>query len=205
MADEPETDASFSGQLERWLTTNDGPKTIGTLSEVFADRSIAVAILLLMFVPALPIPSGGVTHVFEAISVILAAEMVIGVRTLWLPRRWHQRELGDTTTQKTIPFMVKRIRWFERFSRHRGTALLDQRWFVRLLGLVLIGLAVSAALAPPFSGLDTFPAMGAVIVALGIILDDLLIVGIGAAVGAAGIAVILTVGAALFRTIGHLL
>ncbi len=192
------TDQPFSDQLEAWLRSDD-PKSIGDLSEVFAEKSFAVTILFLMFIPALPLPTGGVTHVFEVITVILAAQMVLGIRTLWLPTRWRNRELGARMTDKALPFMVKRIRWFERFSRPRWAGLVANRWFIRLTGLVFIGLAVAAAFAPPFSGLDTLPAMGAVALALGIILEDILVVGIGAAIGAGGVALIVTVGAALFR------
>jgi len=194
---------SFSSRLEQWLTAH-GPKTLAGMGEVFAEKSVAVTVLLLMFVPAMPIPTGGVTHVFEVLTVVVAAQMVIGVRTLWLPQRWRQHELGATSTGKAIPYMVRRIRWFERLSRPRGASLLKRRWFFRLLGLVIVGFAVGAALAPPFSGLDTLPAMGAVLVALGIILDDVLVIAVGVTVGSAGVVVILTVGAALFRAIRHL-
>jgi hypothetical protein len=95
--------------------------------------------------------------------------------------------------------MIRRIRWFEKFSRPRGARLFRQRWFLRLLGLVLIGFAIAAALAPPFSGLDTLPGLGAVGVALSIILEDVVVLGIGLAIGAAGIALILTIGAALLH------
>ena len=48
------------------------------MNDVFAEKSFAVTIMLLMFVPALPLPTGGATHVFEAITVLLAAQMVLG-------------------------------------------------------------------------------------------------------------------------------
>jgi hypothetical protein len=50
-------------------------------------------------------------------------------------------------------------------------AKFEQRWFLRLLGLLFVALAIAAAFAPPFSGLDTLPALGAVAVALAIILE----------------------------------
>ena len=75
----------FSDQLERWLRS-DGTKTLGALSEVFAEKSFAVTIVLLMFVPALPLPTGGISHVFEVITVVLAAEMVLGRRTVLASR-----------------------------------------------------------------------------------------------------------------------
>ena len=198
-----QTEEPFSKQLQDWLGS-DKPKTLGSLGEVFEEKSFAVAVVLLMFIPALPLPTGGITHVFEAITVLLGAEMVIGARTIWLPARWRDRELGQTATKKALPFMVRRIRWFERFSRRRVARLFEQRWFLRVLGLVLIALAVAAALAPPFSGLDTVPAFGAVIVALGIVLDDVLVLGIGVLIGAGGIALIITVGALLVRFIQSL-
>ena len=190
----------FSDQLEAWLTS-DRPRSIGDLGTVFATKSFAVTILFLMFVPALPLPTGGVTHIFEVITVLLAGELVMGAQTIWLPRRWKDRPLGSTATGKAIPFMMRRIRWLERFSKPRCAALFDRRWFLRALGVVFIGFAVAAALAPPFSGLDTLPAMGAVFVALAIILEDLLVLAVGLGVGAGGVALILTVGAALIRVI----
>jgi hypothetical protein len=194
---------SFSEQLEGWLG-DQKPKTLGALGDVFGEKTFAVTILFLMFVPALPLPTGGVTHVFEVITVVIAAQMVLGRRTIWLPQRWQQRELGALTTGKAVPFMIRRIRWFERFSRPRGARLLRQRWFLRGLGLVLLGFAVGAALAPPFSGLDTLPALGAVAVALSIILEDVVVLGIGLAIGVGGIALSITVGAALVHLVRNL-
>ena len=62
-----QTEEPFSKQLEDWLKS-DSPKTLGGLGAVFEEKSFAVAILLLMFIPALPLPTGGITHVFEAIT-----------------------------------------------------------------------------------------------------------------------------------------
>jgi hypothetical protein len=190
----------FSGELEGWLRAA-GPKCLGDLDTMFGEKSFAVAILFLMLIPALPLPTGGISHVFEAITLVVATEMVIGARTLWLPARWRARELGLKATDKAIPFMVRRIRWFERFSRPRWASAFGRQWVLRLLGLALIGLTATAALSPPFSGLDTIPSMGAVAIALGIILEDMLVVGIGIAIGTSGVVLVVTIGSALFRLI----
>jgi hypothetical protein len=194
------TEAAFSDQLEAWLNA-EGSKTIGDLGRVFSEKSFAVTILFLMFFPALPLPTGGVTHVFEAITLLLAVEMVIGARSIWLPARWKDRALGATTTEKAIPFMMRRIRWLERFSKPRAASLFARRWFLRTLGVVFAVLAVASAVAPPFSGLDTFPALGAVFVALAIILEDVVALAIGLGIGIGGVVLILTVGAALVHLI----
>ena len=72
------------------------------------------------------------------------------------------------------------------------------------MGLLFMALAIAAGLAPPFSGLDTLPAMGAVVVALSIILEDIVVLAIGAAIGAGGAALILTIGAAVVRFVQNL-
>ena len=203
MTEDTDTDQQFSHQLERWLSS-DETKTLGALSDVFAEKSFAVTILLLMFVPGLPLPTGGISHVFEAITVVLAVQMVLGRRTIWLPERWQAPRARPATTEKAIPFMVRRIRLVERFSRPRGAWLFDQGWMLRLLGLLMMALAVAAALAPPFSGLDTLPALGAVAIALAIILEDIVVLAIGIVIGTGGVILIVTIGAAIVRILQHL-
>jgi len=194
----------FSDQLATWLQS-EGTKTVGDLGEVFAEKSFAVTVLFLMFLPALPLPTGGITHVFEAITVVVAGQMVIGRRTLWLPERARRRELGSTMVEKAVPFISRRIRWFERFSRPRGVRLFRNRLSLSFVGLVIVAFAVAAALSPPFSGLDTLPSLGAVVVALAIILEDVVVLGIGAAIGLTGIALSITLGAAAVRLVDGLL
>jgi hypothetical protein len=190
----------FSDQLERWLE-GDTPKTVGAMSELFGAKSFGVAIVLLMFLPALPLPTGGVTHVFEVMTMLLAAQLMLGKRTIWVPARWRQRELGAASTAKAIPFALRRIRQVERFSHPRGAQLFAHRWMTRLLGLLVMAFAISAALAPPFSGLDTLPSVGAVLIGLSIILEDVVVLAVGIALGMGGVVLILTIGAALFRLI----
>ena len=98
----------FSDELEDWLHA-DGPKTVGALGAAFGERGFAVTILLLMFLPALPLPTGGITHVFELITILLALQMVIGRREVLLPKRWQRRELGALTTGKALPRMFPRL------------------------------------------------------------------------------------------------
>jgi hypothetical protein len=191
---------TFSTQLERWLRS-DGSRTVGEMADVFGERGFAVTVLLLMSIPALPLPTGGVTHVFAAITILLGLEMVLGRTTIWLPARLRDRPLGPLVAGKAIPFIVKRVRWFEQHSRRRGAAFFHHRWCTRLLGAIIVTLALGAIVAPPFSGLDTLPALGAVIVALAIILEDAAFLGIGILVGTGGIVLILSVGAALARLV----
>jgi hypothetical protein len=185
----------FSDELETWLEGDDA-KTLGGLQEVFEERAFAVAIFLLMAPTALPLPTGGLTYALEITTILLALEMVAGRRTVWLPRAWEARPLGEATTGRAIPAVVRILRWCERWSRPRGARLIDRGWAWRLLGLLLGVLTTAAMLAPPFSGLDTLPALGVVLIAVAILLQDVVIATLGVAVGVAGTALMLVLGAA---------
>jgi hypothetical protein len=196
--DSNDTTRDFSDELEEWLRA-DGKKTLGELANAFEEKSFAVLIILLMFPSSLPIPTGGITHIFEALTLLLGLQMVIGLKSVWLPKRVRDRELGEATKGKAIPFMVKRIKFFERFSRPRLGFLFDQRWFLRILGLLIIFFTVGSVVAPPFSGLDTLPSLGVVIIGLAIVLNDIVVLGVGVLVGVGGMALIVTLGAAAAR------
>ena len=66
-----------SDELERWLN-GDGRKTVGGLIELFEEKCFALLFVLLLGVPALPLPTGGVTHVFEILAVLLALQLIVG-------------------------------------------------------------------------------------------------------------------------------
>jgi hypothetical protein len=185
----------FSDELEAWLRT-DEPKTLGALNDVFDERSFAVAITLLTFPSALPIPTGGVTHVLEVVALLLAVQIIVGREEIWLPRRWRERELGSMMTGKAIPFVIRRVRFFERHSRGRGQWLFEQPWFLRAIGAFIFVFTIGALVAPPFSGLDTLPALGVVLLSLSIILRDVVFVIAGGIVGTGGVVLIIALGRA---------
>jgi hypothetical protein len=89
------TEEKVSDQLERWFG-EEGPRTLGSLIDMFGEKSFAVVFIVLMAVPALPLPTGGVTHVLEVITMLLALELIAGRRTIWLPQRWMGLDLGGS-------------------------------------------------------------------------------------------------------------
>jgi len=61
-----------------------------------------------------------------------------------------------------------------------------------------------AFFAPPFTGLDTLPALGVVLLSLGVLLEDFFIVVVGLVVGCAGVLLELVLGRAAVHGIGSL-
>jgi GNAT superfamily N-acetyltransferase len=180
-----------SDELERWLG-GEGPRTLGGLIDTFGERSFAIVFALLMALPALPLPTGGATHVLEVITVLLSLELIAGRREIWLPQRWRRIELGGPARQKVITKLLACIRWLERYSRPRGRWLFGHRLSGIVFGLVTLGLTITAFLSPPFSGLDTLPSIGVVVLAVGVLLTDVVLATAGFVVGALG--VVATIG-----------
>jgi hypothetical protein len=193
-----------SAQIEAWLQ-GDGEKTLGSLIDVFGKKSFAILFLFLLGVPALPLPTGGATHVFEIISVLLALQLIAGREQIWLPQRWCRLELAGSGQQRFIAGLMRVIRRLERVSRPRLRFLFDHRLSNLVFGLLIIASSVGAFLAPPFTGLDTLPALGGVLISLGVLLEDAAVVIAGVIVGAAGIALEIVLGKAAVGGIKKLL
>ena len=183
---QPTAPRKVSDELERWLG-GEHEKTLGSLIGLFEEKSFALLFVLLLGVPALPLPTGGATHVFEIIAMLLAFELIAGREEIWLPQRWRKLELAGEKQQRFITALMKAIRRLERFSRPRLRFLFNHRLSNIVFGLLVVGGSLSAFVAPPFTGLDTLPALGVVLLSLGVLLEDFLVVLVGLLVGIAGV------------------
>jgi len=192
-----------SEEIERWLES-EGDKTLGSIIELFEQKSFALLFIVLLGVSALPLPTGGATHVFEIVAMLLAIQLIAGRDHIWLPERWQRLTLAGPTKQRFIDRLIRVIRWLERFSRPRATFLFDHRLSNIVFGTLVLAGSLAAFLAPPFSGLDTLPSLGVVLLSLGVLLEDLAIVVLAVVVGIAGVLLELVLGRAVVDGIGKL-
>jgi hypothetical protein len=201
VTDEDEGEAEqlrLSDELEAWLHS-DRHKTVGDLVDTFGPGSFAILFVVLMAFPALPVPTGGISHVLEAVAMLLALELVLGRQEVWIPARWQGRELRGVTGERFSALLLKRIRWFERFARPRWSHLFDFRVTSIAFGTAVLGLALTAFMAPPFSGLDTLPSLGVVVMSLGVLLRDAAVAVAGAAIGLVGVVLVIGLGRAVLE------
>jgi hypothetical protein len=160
--------------------------------------------VLLLGVPALPLPTGGATHVFEIIAMLLSLQLIAGRKEVWLPQRWCRLSVSGPSQQRFLTTLMKIIRRLEGISRPRFSFLFGHRLSQVAFGLLALGGTLGAFLAPPFSGLDTLPALGVVLLSLGVLLEDVAIVATGLVVGAGGVVVEVVLGKAVVHWIGKL-
>jgi hypothetical protein len=195
---------SVSNELERWLSPG-GERSLGSLIELFGQKSFAILFVVLLGVPALPLPTGGATHVFEIIACVLACELIAGRDQLWLPRRWRDINLGGSKQQRFLAALIRMIRRLERLSRPRLRFLFNHRLSDVVFGLFVIGGSAGAFFAPPFSGLDTLPSLGVVLLSLAVLLEDFLIVLVALVVLSGGVVLEVVLGSAVINGLGKLL
>ena len=186
-----------------WLES-DGEKTLGSLIALFEEKSFAILFVVLLGVPALPLPTGGATHVFEIIAVLLAAQLIAGRDEIWLPQRWRTLELAGDKQQRFITGLMKLIRRLERISKPRLRFLFDHRLSNIVFGVLVIAGCIGAFFAPPFTGLDTLPALAVVLLSLAVLLQDFALVVAALVVGIAGVVLEIVLGAAAVNGIGSL-
>lgn len=193
LQDEDAPSAKLGDQLEAWLQS-DQDKTLGGLIAAFGGKSFAILFVLLLGVPALPLPTGGATHVMEIIAGLLALELIAGRDEVWLPQRWHKLDLASPRNQRFIASLTRLIRRLERISRPRLRFLFNHNLSNRVFGLLVLAGSAGAFFAPPFTGLDTLPALGVVLLSVSVLLEDGLIALGAILVGVAGVVLEIVAG-----------
>lgn len=195
---------SASEQLEQWLE-GEGSKTLGGLVATFEEKSFALLFILLMGVPALPLPTGGVTHVFEIITMLLALQLIAGRDRIWVPARWSGITLAGGARERFVVRLTSLIRRLERHSKPRWTFVFGHRASGIVYGTLVLGGAVAAFLAPPFTGLDTLPALGVVLLSVAWLMEDAALAIGGLVVGVIGVALEIALGSAIVDGVQTLL
>ncbi len=190
----------FSKTLASWLSSSD-KKTVGSMLDIFDEKSFAFIFLVLMMFPAVPLPTGGLVHLFEIVVILLALQLIIGRTELWLPKKLKKIELDSVTRKKVLPFLERRVQFFERFAKPRLANTIGKKWFRVQLGVFITLFTLGAFFAPPFTGLDTLPSLGVVLIAIGVILDDIIPIIAGYIVGFVGLAVAFILGAGIISGI----
>jgi hypothetical protein len=194
----------LSDELEHWLRS-DADKSLGGLIDLFGERSFAILFVFLLGPSALPLPTGGVTQVLEVISIVLALQLMANRDQVWLPRRWRTLDLGSDKEARLLTGLLKGVRRLERVSRPRLRMAFDHRTSNIAFGALVIAGSLAAFLAVPFTGLDTLPALGVVLISLAVLFEDFAVAVAGTVVLLAGVVLEIVVGWAALEGLGSLI
>jgi hypothetical protein len=160
--------------------------SLGQLVDALGDRAFGAVMLLFSLPMIFPMPPG-VSAVFGVPLVWFAFQITINNPRPWLPRfirgKKFSREHLRAVIRKISPFIL----YFEKFFKPRIHNL-TQGWPERLVGLMLLSLALIIFLPIPFGNM--LPALAIAVIAIGYIERDGLVILVGIALGFASFVVL---------------
>ncbi len=171
-------------------TEGGGDIRVREILELLGERAFGLAILVFTLPNSLPIPSPpGFSAVTGIPILLLAAQMVLGRLTPWLPRRIgdysFSREKFATLLKKALPY----IRRIERLL-HPRLAFMHGALAERMVGLVIVFLALVLSLPIPFG--NFVPGLSMSLIAIGMLERDGALMLAGILLGVGGVALIFT-------------
>jgi hypothetical protein len=177
--------ARFSTILRLFAASPRERIAIGELLDGFGDRSFGAAMLLLALPNMVPLPPGAST-VFGLPLMLIAAQLALGWRTVWLPAAVRNRSISTMVFSRIVHATRPFLRRAERLLQPRLQIMLSLV-SMRLIGIACFVLAVLIALPIPVANFLGGLAVAAF--ALGLLRHD------GVAVLAGWIVTVISVGA----------
>lgn len=157
-----------------------------TLAEIVSglgDRGLGVLIAIFALPNILPstVPFGNVATGIP--PLVFAVQLMLGVDHLILPGFLARRKIGTHWLKALAPRVADVLSWFERLLTPRMEWVTGPR-AERIVGVIAIVLALVSTLPIPFG--HNLPALGLVLIGLGLIERDGLAILIGSAIGMIG-------------------
>ena len=157
-----------------------------TLAEIVSglgDRGLGVLIAIFALPNILPstVPFGNVATGIP--PLVFAVQLMLGVEHLILPGFLARRRVGTHWLKAIAPKVASVLSWFERLLKLR-MSWVTTVYAERFIGAIAIILALVSTLPIPFA--HNLPALGLVLIGLGLIERDGLAILIGSAIGLLG-------------------
>ena len=165
---------------------------------VLQDRAFALLIVLLGLPNCLPMPPP-IPLVCGLLLALVAIQIVFGRDAPWLPGQLMNRSLARTDVERAVGRAIPAFRKLERFSRPRMT-FLDTPFAMRVMGLIILLMALGLLFAPPFVGQIPL-GLAVCLVGLGLVERDGLVIIGGLIIGSIGMVLSLGFVYAIFTGI----
>ncbi len=204
----PPTEPRLSELFARALDANqDGVVVLGEVLDRAGDRGYGFLLILLAIPAFIPVLPPGTSGVLGALMTLVALQMLLGLKQPWFPRRWRAKVLSPKVVAALQTRGVALLRKIEKVSHPRGRRLTRNGLILRLSAIIVIGLAL--VLSSPMPFMNTLPALGVLLIGVGLANRDSYLLGAGWLVGvvvalimALGVDALLHLGRALRDTIG---
>ena len=182
---EAATQRASPGQILAALASQPGERlTVRDIMAVLQDRAFALLVVLLGLPNCLPMPPP-IPLVCGLLLALVAIQIVFGREAPWLPRQLLNRSVARVDVERAVGRAIPVFRRLERISRPRMT-FLDTPVSMRLMGAVILVLALGLLFAPPFVGQIPL-GLAVCLVGLGLVERDGLVIVSGLVIGSIGL------------------
>lgn len=151
------------------------------------DRSFGFVLLLLGLLACMPQPPGG-TIIVGAVLMLVALQLVAGLRAPWIPGVLRRRSLRRTTFRSGVETVVPALKRVERACKPRASWMASGL-FERFTALLIFVCGLVIALPIPVIG-NVLPGIAVVIIAMSLIERDGYMIIAGVTAGLAALVVI---------------
>ncbi|MGB8818998.1 MAG: exopolysaccharide biosynthesis protein [Rhizobiaceae bacterium] len=172
----------LSRVLRDFAHNNTGDVSLGSLRTALGDRSFAALLVVFSSINLIPILPPGSTIVFGIPPLIIAVQMILGQKSVWLPKTLLDRSFGAERFKSIMRSVTPRLRRLEHYIKPR-------MWpFPVMLGERLVGVLcalLSILVILPIPGANWIPAFAMVLMGLSLSQRDgiLLTLGLGIGIG----------------------
>ncbi|WP_245593574.1 exopolysaccharide biosynthesis protein [Azospirillum halopraeferens] len=187
--------------LDDFLAHEHGERIVlGDLLAILGDRAFGALLLLLAIPNVLPVP--GLSTATGLVTALVAAQMALGRRAPWLPRRLAAVGIDRAVFLKVVARAHPHVRRIERRLLRPRLPALTSPLAERAVGLVVVVLAVVLSLPIVFGNQP--PALAIALIALGLIEKDGAFVLAGLVASVLALGVVLAVVTGLFHGVTFL-
>ncbi len=156
--------------------------SIGEMMDAFGER--AFGLLIILFCLPNMIPTPGIGSLFGVPLLMIALQMAAGRPKPWLPRAIEAKTVQRATLVRMVDAVEPRMRRIEAILKPRWTFLFSSA-MDRAIGVFAALCAISIII--PLPGTNFPPAIALILIALAVMEEDGLYLGLGGLIGAAGL------------------
>jgi len=168
------------------LANGDGDRiSIGDILLTLRTRAFALLVVVLGLPNCLPMPPP-IPLVCGLLLLFVSLQMVLGLHAPWIPARVANQSVATADVRRAVARSLPAVTWLERYSRPRFS-FFSASYASRLVGVLLLLLALGLVLAPPFIGQIPM-GLSICLFGLGLVERDGLVWLLGVLIGIAGIA-----------------
>ncbi|MYZ47708.1 exopolysaccharide biosynthesis protein [Propylenella binzhouense] len=179
---------------------------VADIAMIFGDRAFGALLFLLAAPNLVPLPPGS-SAVLGAPLILIAGQLALGRRVLWLPDFVGRRTIRKADYERALAYGLPYLRRTERLMMPRLTFMFGPLGD-RLIGLTCLLLAIILFLPIPFANM--VPALSIASFALALMQRDGIFAIIGWATAVVSFGIVAVISGALwiatkafFRALGH--